>query len=83
MATIEVGGPAFPQFTTDRTRMGMTLRDWFASQAIAGGLARGTMPEYELRAVFGKHRTGIPREEILAAAAYRIADEMIALRAAS
>lgn len=84
MSTIEDGGSAFPQFTTERSRMGdegMTLCDWFAGQAIAGGIARTTMPEYELGVIFGKHRTGITREEILAADAYRIADAMIALRA--
>ena len=45
------GGPAFPQhmFTPYSggggvwtTKGGMTLRDWFAGQALAGMLARGT-----------------------------------------
>lgn len=36
----DTGGPAFPgPFSQDR---GMTLRDWFAGQALAGMLARGT-----------------------------------------
>lgn len=40
------GGYAFPARTADPPSFGMTLRDWFASQALAGmdlagGLARG------------------------------------------
>jgi hypothetical protein len=56
-----------------------SLRDQFAMQAVAGGLARTTLPEYDLRAMFGD-RCGITREEILAADAYRIADAMLKAR---
>jgi len=74
----EDAGYAFPLHGIDGpTWEGMTLRDWFASQALNGALARTTMPDYELSAIFGKHRTGITREEIIAADAYRIADAMI------
>lgn len=74
------GGPAFPQVNETS---GMSLRDWFAGQAIAGGLARATgVPEYELRGMFGDHATGIRREQIIAADAYRIADALLASREA-
>lgn len=35
---IEDGGPAFPRSNTDYCvgQVGMTLRDWFAGQALAG-----------------------------------------------
>lgn len=79
--------PAFP-FTymqTDpnyppeqRVHVGMSLRDWFAGQALAGGMVSDTMKEYQLAAAFGSHRTGITREEIIVANAYRLADAMLA-----
>ena len=56
-----------------------TLRDQFAAAAVAGNLARTTVPEYDLRAMFGQ-RTAIRREEIIAADAYRIADAMLIAR---
>jgi hypothetical protein len=77
------GGPAFPVSLPgcgDNGWHGMTLRDWFAAQAVAGGFARTEVPEYDLRDMFGKNRTSIRREEILAADAYRIADAMLARR---
>ena len=40
------GGPAFPRSGTDinvQSYPGMTLRDWFASQAIAGLTANGSI----------------------------------------
>jgi hypothetical protein len=44
---IRDGGPAFPVDHNLRTGYrqdeGMTLRDWFAGQALAGMLARGNM----------------------------------------
>ena len=36
---IKDGGPAFPILRSDQP--GMTLRDWFAGQALAGLLANG------------------------------------------
>lgn len=82
------GGPAFPETRygghSNRHPVdqepGMTLRDWFAGQALASGKARETLPDYDLDALFGRLRTGIRREEILAAEAYRIADAMLAER---
>lgn len=72
------GGPAFPCPGDSNGLEGMTLRDWFAGQAVPK--ARETVPEYDLKAMFGPHRTGIRREEIIAADAYRIADAMLKAR---
>jgi len=39
---IDDGGPAFPD---DRSQVGMTLRDYFAAQALAGILSCDARPE--------------------------------------
>jgi hypothetical protein len=72
--------PAFPRTYSSDGHNGMSLRDFFAAQAVAGGFARETVPEYDLKALFGPHRTAIRREEIIAADAYRIADAMLKAR---
>jgi hypothetical protein len=41
MSTINDGGPAFPQGDDGSWGTGMTLRDWFAGQALAGLLRDG------------------------------------------
>jgi hypothetical protein len=65
------GGPAFG--TTDRTMHGgMTLRDWFAGQALAGYLAMHSDPE-----------CGTPERERTAVVCYQFADAMLAERAMS
>lgn len=58
-----------------------TLRDQFAAQALASGMVKTSMTEYELVALFGRNRTGITREEMMAVDAYRIADAMLRARA--
>lgn len=82
MSMKQDGGRAFPLSREQEGWFegGMTLRDYFAAQALAGGMARTTVPEYELRAMFGPTRTCITRDEIAAADAYRIADAMLAER---
>jgi hypothetical protein len=35
------GGPAFPSAADQRRECGVTLRDWFAGQALTGMLASG------------------------------------------
>lgn len=55
-------------------------RDWLAGCALSGNIVRTSLQDYELTALFGKHRTGITREEIIAADAYQIADAMLARR---
>ena len=74
-AAINDGGPAFPdvQFThnngdTSFKNNGMTLRDYFAGQALAGMLADPDTTE---------------SPDVLARACYRCADAMIDARKAS
>lgn len=79
------GEPAFPfEYEGDGGQTiphkGMSLRDYFAAQALNGALARTSVPEWDLIALFGRNRTAIRREEIIAAEAYRIADAMLARR---
>ena len=61
-AAVDDGGPAFPCVTT----AGMSLRDWFAGQALAGMLAYPA--------------PGAPIPRVVAKAAYEYADAMIAER---
>lgn len=71
------GGPAFPrEYPHDQT--GMSLRDWFAGQALV--LTTGYMTDHELRVRFPS-RVNISRDEIRAAQAHDIADAMLAERA--
>lgn len=69
---INHGGPAFPLTAGQQVYVtGMTLRDWFAGQALSAvmDLCRGdTLTP-------GQHRS-----QLFAASAYRIADAMIAAR---
>lgn len=65
------GGPAFPnsvQPDFQYAEAGMSLRDWFAGQALAGWLAS-----------FGE--TTSPKADKCAAFAYEMADAMLAERA--
>ena len=57
------GGPAFPTAELD----GMTLRDWFAGQALAGILACPVVVK-------------LGREESVTRVAYKIADAVLAER---
>ena len=72
------GGPAFPRTWTDSpqggywlgSEQGMSLRDWFAGQALVGWISNPTS-------------TASPGEDIadtLARAAYGVADAMLAHR---
>lgn len=65
---IDDGGPAFPlqEHGDSRSVPGMTLRDWFAGQALQGQAHRLASP--------WEHR------DILAKDCYDIADAMIAAR---
>lgn len=70
--TADNGGPAFPIRATDThdTTPGMTLRDYFAGQALAGFTS--TMGEVET-----------PYWDLLARDAYHAADAMLAARVQS
>jgi len=77
--TEQDGGPAFPVSLPgmgDNGASGMTLRDWFAGQALAGDLvaAGGGVPDRLPSADYG---------ELMARRAYFFADAMLAARAAA
>lgn len=84
------GGPAFPATRAeeipiaqsenltdwaDVTYPGMSLRDWFAGQALAGLLSHGPHPDLKN---MGSDRLS----KHIAGAAYQIADAMLAAREA-
>jgi hypothetical protein len=75
MSEMEDGGPAFPACNEANVNgtMGMSLRDWFAGQALAGLMARRWEDEH------GNVPEGI--FNIWASSAYQIADAMLAARA--
>ena len=61
------GGPAFPVVDMSKTQcLGMTLRDWFAGQALVGAVAGG--------------RGLVISHTMFASSAYAIADAMLAER---
>lgn len=64
------GGPAFPNGIYQE---GMSLRDWFAGQALVGILAEPTDAEG-----YAVAKEAVP--DVCAADAYAIADAMIAAR---
>jgi hypothetical protein len=66
MTTIDDGGPAFPRPMV-AAAPGMTLRDWFAGQALAGLLACGEAHD--------EHT-----DSVTAGAAYKMADAMLKAR---
>lgn len=79
------GGPAFPSpevRTADgvgiyEAQFGISIRDWFAGQALLSMTAKGD-EKYSL----SDHNIGLPRQHAiwLASAAYRIADAMLEAR---
>ena len=85
------GGPAFPHHVklqpsdTSFHYHGMTVRDWFAGQAlpaVVSSLAQsnGSFQGSMLTDLFGPTATNIRREQIAAALAYSLADAMLARR---
>lgn len=79
MSKIDDGGPAFPQQNPlvslnpqtgeiSRVDDGMSLRDWFAGQALSGlygSVMKAALP------------MGMDRNELMARAAYEVADAML------
>lgn len=94
MTTINDGGPAFPvlpPLDVDGNSPagypypagGMSLRDWFAGQALASpdlGRIAFNFREADLDRHFGKGSIGITDAMKLAAAARDVADAMLAAR---
>lgn len=85
--TLEADSYTYPgtRYTKDGTPVGhgqgMTMRDYFAGQALHNPeLCPGVASDYDLKAMFGPDRNSITRSEIAAKQAYRIADAMIAAR---
>ncbi len=74
--------PAFPFLLPDGGgESGMTLRDWFAGQALGNpAICDGQASEWEMSVWFGKIRTGITRPEIIARQATNFADALLAAR---
>lgn len=68
------GGPAFPNSAGNIAYRGMTLRDWFAGQALAGIVAEPGLPSHAGNAA------GLATS--YAGDAYRMADAMLAARVA-
>ena len=70
MSKIEDGGPAFAagaaNESTGWTQEGMSLRDWFAGQALSGICASGPATDWT--------------NDLLASEAYSLADAMLAAR---
>jgi hypothetical protein len=65
------GGQAFPSVeyfdgNPSYTKDGMTLRDWFAGQALIGEMRES-----------GDDMDWLPRAELMAARCYKVADAMI------
>lgn len=73
---IEDGGPAFPHMAADGHpdyRLGLTVRDWFAGQAI-GAIIRQCASDLQFRD--GSETS----EQYFARKAYEVADAMLAAR---
>lgn len=89
MSNINDGGPAFPiageQWDQDGMEYrpiiepGMSLRDWFAGQALPC-IDPANVKDYELRRLFGEMKNNVTGPEIAAAMAYEVADAMLARR---
>ncbi len=72
-AQINDGGPAFPTSYRDCGHSGMSLRDWFAGQALAGIMANA---DYAKHINHEHHHWRISN----AAHAYDAADAMLGMR---
>jgi hypothetical protein len=75
--TINDGGPAFPVPGSTATDIGMTLRDWFAGQALAG-ILNGCMGTTGFGEVSAYSRG--PCNSAAADRAYAVADAMLKAR---
>jgi cytosine/adenosine deaminase-related metal-dependent hydrolase len=81
-APIDDGGPAFPlgEYENIDQCNGMSLRDWFAGQALAGHIATLSNPvNIEALLVISRNR-GVPFTLHIAQMSYEIADAMLKAR---
>jgi len=88
-APINDGGPAFPQhgWTSDpvvlermKTQGGMTLRDYFAGQALSGILSKSINPNNQGNDSVDWASTRAPGPNRASGDAYEYADAMLAAR---
>lgn len=82
MSVKDDGGPAFPGPATQTHQSdhdGMTLRDWFAGQALAGMLANGFQPDEAMKRNGPGARFDWGKDTYVNAA-FRMADLMLAAR---
>jgi hypothetical protein len=64
------------------TEGGMTLRDWFAGQALANAaICDGKASDWQTAAWFGKYASGITKAQIVSKQAAEYADAMLVERA--
>jgi len=76
------GGPAFPYGDYNNGgEAGMTLRDWFAGQALVGELASSSTAESCEATACAARRMGRTIEHHIACNCYMLADAMLAARA--
>lgn len=80
--TKDTGGPAFPHMMAVGHRdyaEGLTLRDWFAGQALSAMISKS--PFFDTKGENGKKMTDILQFRAdIAASAYQYADAMLAER---
>lgn len=81
MAEKDTGGPAFPPHHHFDSMQGMTLRDWFAGQALASiaGRFQTSDPKALDKAAKACGYSG-PLDGFIALQAYALADAMLAER---
>lgn len=70
---------AFPR--PDVPQYGMTLRDWFAGQALTGVVATVNSSSQVMALCIEARKRGLETEEYIAESAFAIADAMLAERA--
>ena len=83
MNPLNDGGSAFPcdgQWGDGVPERGMTLRDWFAGQALAGELASTSTPESAGAIAEAAAKAGRAVEAQIALNCFKVADAMLAAR---
>ncbi len=73
------GGPAFPLHGS-LNHTGMTLRDWFAGQALAGSVANPITAQEARESERNGDASGARFQKLIAQACFELADAMLAER---